>query len=154
MLAVLAVALGFGFAETKAQSVLFDFDNAPLHTSLPVDLTVGGITAHFSGNPGYYNYSIQRADALGFTPPGFSGYCIYPNTIYPCDLLISFNRQLTAASILYSPEEYDTDSSCRMRITAYWERRSSPATLTRSIRRERGPAEHCRSRPHSHSIMW
>src|ERR1044071_7402639 len=78
-----------------AQSVLFDFDNAPLHTSLPIDLSAGGINAHFSANPAYYNYSIQRADVLGFTPVGFAGNCIYPNTIYLCDLLISFNPALT-----------------------------------------------------------
>ena len=32
---------------TRAQSVLFDFDTAPAHSPLPIDLTVGGITAHF-----------------------------------------------------------------------------------------------------------
>ena len=102
-----------------AQSVLFDFDNAPLQSPLPIDLTVGGITAHFSANPTFYNYSIQRADVLGFTPVGFAGYCIYPSTINLCDLLISFNPPLTAISIMYAPEEYATDSSCTMRITAY-----------------------------------
>ena len=115
----LATILFFFSSNAKGQTVLFDFDNAPLHTPLPIDLTVSGITAHFSANPAYYNFSIQRADALGFVPAGFSGYCIYPSTIYACDLLISFNRPLTAASILYAPEEYATDSSCRMRITAY-----------------------------------
>ena len=106
-------------SSASGQSILFDFDNAPLHSPLPIDLTVGGITAHFSGNPSYYNYSVQRADALGFTPVGFYGYCIYPSTIYPCDLLVSFSSTVTATSILYAPEEYATDSSCRMRITAY-----------------------------------
>ena len=119
LLAILAAALGFYASQTKAQSVLFDFDNAPLHSPFPIDLTVSGITAHFSANPAYYNYSIQRADALGFTPQGFAGYCIYPSTVYLCDLLIAFNQPMTAASILYAPEEYATDSSCRMRITAY-----------------------------------
>jgi hypothetical protein len=109
----------FHSSSAFAQSVLFDFDNAPLHSPLPIDLTVGGITAHFSASPTYYNYSIQRADVLGFTPAGFAGNCIYPNQVYACDLLISFNPALTAASIMYAPEEYDTDSSCTMRITAY-----------------------------------
>jgi hypothetical protein len=119
MIAALAVALCFCVGETKARNVLFDFDNAPLHAPLPIDLTVGGITAHFSASPVYYNYSIQRADVLGFTPVGFAGYCVYPSQVYACDLLISFDRAMTAASILYAPEEYATDSSCRMRITAY-----------------------------------
>ncbi len=111
--------LGLSLGNARAQSVLFDFDTAPLHTPLPLDLTAGGITAHFSANPTFYNYSIQRADALGFTPAGFAGYCIYPSTVFACDLLISFNHALTAASIMYAPEEYATDSSCTMRITAY-----------------------------------
>ena len=103
-----------------AQSVTFTFDDAPLHSPFPLDLSAGGITGHFSGNPSYYNYSIQEAGALGFTPAGFSGYCIYPSTIYPCDLLIAFNRALSDASIMYAPEEYATDSSCTMRVTAYF----------------------------------
>lgn len=119
ILTMLATVLVFSVNEAAAQSVLFDFDNAPLHSPLPIDLTVGGLTAHFSASPSYYNYSVQTADVLGFTPVGFAGYCIYPNTIYACDLLISFNQTLTAASILYAPEEYATDSSCTMRITAY-----------------------------------
>ena len=119
LLAILAAALGFYASQTKAQSVLFDFDNAPLHSPFPIDLTVSGITAHFSANPAYYNYSIQRADVLGFTPQGFAGFCIYPSQVYLCDLLIAFNQPMTAASILYAPEEYATDSSCTMRITAY-----------------------------------
>ncbi len=110
-------ALALGAA--RGQSVHFDFDNAPLHGSLPLDLTSGGVTAHFSASPAYYNYSIQRADVLGFTPAGFAGYCIYPNTVYACDLLVSFDHPLNAASILYAPEEYATDSSCTMRMTAY-----------------------------------
>lgn len=119
MILSLSALFSFYSSPVTAQSVLFDFDNAPLHTSLPIDLTVSNVSAHFSANPSYYNYSIQRADALGFTPVGFAGYCIYPNTIYPCDLLISFNPTLTAISIMYAPEEYATDSSCTMRITAY-----------------------------------
>ncbi len=40
---------GLGICATAmAQPVLFDFDSAPLHSSLPIDLTAGGVTAHFS----------------------------------------------------------------------------------------------------------
>ena len=117
---VLVIAvLGLLFGNAKTQNVLFDFDSAPLHSPLPIDLTVGGITAHLSsGTPGY-NYSVQPADILGFTPAGFSGYCIYPNQIYLCDLKISFDHAVTDTSVLYAPQEYATDSSCTMRITAY-----------------------------------
>jgi Calx-beta domain len=103
----------------SAQSVTFDFDSAPQYSPLPIYLTAGGITGYFSSGTLYYNYSIQAANVLGFTPPGFSGLCIYPSTVYESDLLVSFDTQLNAASILYSPEEYGTDSSCTMRMTAY-----------------------------------
>ena len=48
----------------QAQSVTFDFDNAPQHAPLPLYLTAGGITGHFSSGSPYYNYSIQAADVL------------------------------------------------------------------------------------------
>ncbi len=103
----------------KAQSVTFNFDNAPQYSPLPLYLTAGGITGYFSSGSSFYNYSIQSAGVLGFTPPGFSGLCIFPSTVFASDLLVSFDTTLTAASILYSPEEYGTDSSCTMRMTAY-----------------------------------
>ena len=62
-----------------AQSVLFDFDNAPQFTSLPIDQTVSGITAHLSGTA--QGYSIQDANVLGFTPPGFAGH-IFIQTVF------------------------------------------------------------------------
>jgi len=49
-----------------AQSVLFDFDSLPAHSSLPAAYTVGGITASFTATG--QGYSIQPANTLGFTP--------------------------------------------------------------------------------------
>ncbi len=100
-----------------AQSVLFDFDAAPIHTPLPIDLTAGGITAHFSATG--QGFSIQAANTLGFTPPGFSGNCLYPSSVFSSDLVISFSRALTNFSILYSPQELGCDDSARMKVTAF-----------------------------------
>lgn len=100
-----------------AQSVLFDFNNAPFQASLPLDLTVGGVTAHFSATGG--GFSIQRADAVGLTPAGFSGYCLYPNSVFGADLRVSFSRTLAAISIMYAPQELGCDTSATMRITGY-----------------------------------
>jgi hypothetical protein len=100
-----------------AQNVLFDFDSAPAHTPLPIDLTVGGITAHFSAAG--QGFSIQAADTMGFTPVGFAGNCIYPSSVYAADLLVGFSRKLTDFSILYAPQELACDSSATMRVTAY-----------------------------------
>jgi hypothetical protein len=103
--------------QAEAQDVLFDFENAPLYTSLPINLTVGGITAHFSATG--QGLSIQQANTMGFTPAGFAGHCIYPNSIYLADLLVSFSTPLTDFSILYAPQELACDSSATMRVTAY-----------------------------------
>ena len=117
---IVAIA-GFVTGELNAQTVLFDFDSAPLHSPLPIDQTVNGVTARFSSGSSFYNYSIQRpSDVIYFTPPGFAGSCIVPSTVFASDLLISFgSTKLNAISLMYSPEEYATDSSCTMRITAY-----------------------------------
>jgi hypothetical protein len=105
-------------ARAGAQSVLFDFDTAPLHTSLPISLTVGGIGAHFSATG--QGFSIQPANSLGFTPAGFAGYCIYPNSVYAADLLVSFSTPLTDFSILYAPQELACDASATMQVTAFF----------------------------------
>ena len=102
---------------TQAQTVVFDFDGTPAHSPLPISLTVGGITANFSATGS--GFSIQPADTLGFTPVGFAGNCIYPDSVSAADLLVSFSQPLTSFAILYAPEELGCDSSARMRVTAY-----------------------------------
>jgi hypothetical protein len=102
---------------TSAQPILFDFDAAPAHSPLPISLTIGGVTAQFSATG--QGYSIQAANALGFTPVGFSGNCIYPSSVFAADLQIGFSTYLSAFSILYAPEEYACDSSATMRVTAF-----------------------------------
>jgi photosystem II stability/assembly factor-like uncharacterized protein len=102
----------------SAQPVLFDFDSAPIHTSLPISQTVNGLTANLSGTG--QGYSIQDANVLGFTPQGFSGLVIYPNSIYLADLLIRFDQPITYFSIMYSVQELACDTSATMRVTAYF----------------------------------
>jgi hypothetical protein len=114
--AIVALAL-LGTGAAQAQSVLFDFDAGPVHAPLPLDQVAGGITGHFTATG--EGYAIQPADTLGFTPIGFAGNCIYPSSVFPADLLIAFDHDLTDISLLYAPEEYTTDSSATLRITAY-----------------------------------
>jgi len=101
----------------SAQSVLFDFDNAPLYTSLPLDQTAANITAHIAATG--QGYSIQDANVLGFTPPGFAGHVLYPNSINISDLLISYDHTITDFSIMYSCQELACDDAATMRVTAY-----------------------------------
>jgi hypothetical protein len=110
------VAMSF-CAPATAQSVLFTFDDAPFRASLPISLTVGGVTASFSATG--QGFSIQEAGTLGFTPVGFSGLCIYPSSVFAADLLVGFSQTVTDFSVLYAPEEYACDSSATMRVTAY-----------------------------------
>ena len=104
-------------APAGAQSVLFDFDSAPLYTPLPLDVIAGSLTAHLSATG--QGYSIQRADTLGFTPAGFAGHSIYPSSVYAADLQVGFSQTLQDFSIMYAPEEYACDSSATLRVTAY-----------------------------------
>ncbi len=100
-----------------SQSVLFDFNNAPLLTPLPVDQTVSGLTAHFSATG--QGYSIQDANTMGFTPWGMDGRCIYPSSIDLSDLLIGFDQPITDFSILYSCQELGCDDAATMRVTVF-----------------------------------
>lgn len=119
----LAIVLAFlagtvsPLASVSAQSVLFDFDNAPLSTSLPISLTASGITANLSATG--QGYSIQNANVLGFVPAGFAGRIIYPNSVFLADLLISYNQIITDFSIMYSCQELGCDDAATMRVTAY-----------------------------------
>jgi hypothetical protein len=104
----------------QAQNTLFDFENAPVHTSLPLQLSVAGLTAQLSATG--LGFSVQPANTMGFTPVGFSGNCLYPDSIYAADLLVSFSMPLTDFSVLYAPQELACDSSATMRVTAYMDR--------------------------------
>ncbi len=115
MAALLSLALALPNA--SAQSILYDFENASSHSPLPLSLTVDGLTAQFSATG--QGFSIQPANTLGFTPAGFSGLCIYPDSVFAADLNISFSQTLSDFSILYAPEEYGCDSSALLRVSAY-----------------------------------
>jgi hypothetical protein len=113
----LAVVTSMLILNAPAQSILFNFDNAPVHSPLPIDLTEGGITAHFTATGA--GYSIQSVTTAQVVPVGFSGNFIYPSSVFPSDLLVSFSAPITDFSILYAPQELACDSSATMRVTAY-----------------------------------
>lgn len=110
ILITLAVALGL---RATAQSVLFNFDNLPVYSPLPVSDVQGGIIAQFTGSA----YSIQSVTTATVVPVGFSGSFIFPGGAG--DLQVSFSKPLTAFSILYATQELACDDSATMRVTAY-----------------------------------
>src|SRR5262249_17051155 len=85
----------------SGQSRVFDFAKPPIPPSLPIDLPVGGLTGHFSATGA--GYSIQPANTMGFTPAGFAGLCIYPNSVFAADLQVDFSSPVTDCSIMYAP---------------------------------------------------
>lgn len=111
--------VGILSAQSGAQSILFDFDDAQPFHSLPLDLTHGGIAAHFVGTGQSFSVQELGINTFGIVPAGFGGNCLLPNSIYASDLIVSFSALLVDFSIMYAPEEYDCDSSARMRVTAY-----------------------------------
>jgi uncharacterized protein YqkB len=113
----LLVLAGLLMARAHAQNVLFDFDTAPLYTPFPLDLTIGGLTAHFSATG--QGYSIQSTTTAPVVPVGFSGRFIYPSSVFAADLLVTFSKPLVAFSILYAPQELACDDSATLRVTAY-----------------------------------
>jgi hypothetical protein len=114
---LLLSALCLVATQAAAQNVLFDFDSTSRGTPLPLTLTVGGVTASLSATG--QGFSIQAANTLGFTPAGFSGNCIYPSSVFPSDLQVSFSPPITDISILFSPSELACDTTATMRITGY-----------------------------------
>lgn len=113
----LVVLAGLLVARAGAQTILFDFDNAPLYAPLPMDVTAGGITAHLAATG--QGYSIQSASTAPVAPVGFSGHYLYPSSVYAADLAVTFSQPLTAFSIQYAPQELACDDSATMRVTAY-----------------------------------
>ena len=103
-------------SKLSAQAILFDFDSATDHTPLPISLTKGGITAHFSATGA--GYSIQDVFAP-VVPTGFTGRFLYPSSIYGSDLLIKFDQKITDFSIWYSCQELACDDAATMKVTAY-----------------------------------
>ncbi len=116
-LLILLAGLGLMAGPAAAQSVLFDFNDAPLHAPLPITLTVGGVTATLSATG--QGFSVQLADVVGFTPLGFSGYWLYPNSLSPSDLRVSFSATLKDFSIMYAPHELGCETSAIMRVTGF-----------------------------------
>ena len=111
------VAFALTLAPVTAFAEHFDFDSAPVHASLPISLTVGMVTAQFTASGS--GFSIQPANTMGFTPAGFGGLCLYPNSVFASDLSIAFDQVLSDFTLMYAPQELACDSSAIMRVTAY-----------------------------------
>jgi hypothetical protein len=115
--AVVILFVALTLAPASAFAEHFDFDSAPIHTSLPIRLTVGTVTADFTASGS--GFSIQPANTMGFAPAGFGGLCIYPNSVFAADLTITFDQALNDFTMMYAPQELACDSSAIMRVTAW-----------------------------------
>jgi hypothetical protein len=102
------------FFGSAPDAVTFDFDTGPVSTSLPLDWTENGVTGHFTGN-----FSVQPVGTVGISPIGFSGFCLWPSSVFSSDLVITFSETLTDLAILVATVDNACDVSARMRVTAY-----------------------------------
>lgn len=78
---MLLVLSGLLLVRAEAQTVLFDFENANRYSSLPLSLTVGGITAQFTATG--QGFSIQAANTMGFTPLALRATAFIPTASTP-----------------------------------------------------------------------
>ncbi len=115
-LPLVLLVLSLMSSPAAAQGLVFDFESTPTGTPLPIDATVGDVTAFFSGTG---PFSIQPASTPGVTPEGFSGNIIYPSNALPADLLVDFSPAVQGVSIMYAPAEFGCDSTATMRMTGY-----------------------------------
>ena len=113
---LLATFLAF---RAGAQSILFDFENAQLGSSLPLSLSVGGLTATFSATGAGGYYIQQPQNVIGVIPAGFSGNCLMPSAVYAADLHVAFSAPVTSFSIQYAPQELACDASANVSVTTY-----------------------------------
>jgi hypothetical protein len=109
-------------AQAHAGMVLFDFNDPSLrHAPLPIDLTVSGLTAHLSGTGDGYSIQQLGIDTNNIIPAGFTGNALYPSGVNTGDLLVGFSQTLTDFSILYAPDQIQTDSGATLRVTAFFD---------------------------------
>ena len=103
----------------RAASVLFDFENAQVGSSLPLNLTVEGLTASLSAT-GFGGFYIQQPqNTILMTPPGFSGNALIPTSTDSADLHVGFSQTLTDFSIMFAPQELALDTTATMKVTAF-----------------------------------
>ena len=102
---------------TDPLGAMFTFDDANVHTSLPASLSNNGVGVTFTGTGG--SYSVQPVGSVGLSPAGFSGLMLYPNSVFPADLIADFSTNLSYFSMMYCPLELGCDDSSTIRATAY-----------------------------------
>ncbi len=110
----------FAYFETAPLSAMFNFDDAPAYTTLPIGLSSNGISATVTASStSGGTFAIWPYDTWGIRPAGFSGLSLFPTTIFGADLVADFSHTLVDFSILYCPQELGCDDSARMRVTVY-----------------------------------
>jgi hypothetical protein len=105
------------FFDPDPMVAVFNFDNGPVHASLPLSYISGGLGATFSATG--QGFSTQPAGTVGINPPGFSGIELYPNSVYAADLIVDFSEPVGDFSILYATQELGCDTSATMRVSVY-----------------------------------
>jgi len=118
----LAAALGCALS-AQCGTIVFNFDSGSPAltptTPLPVDQTVGGLKASFTGP-----FSIQNSDQP-YVPSNLSGNFLLQN-VSQGSLTISFDQLLTGISFDFATPDFGSDTNSSLRLTAF---NGSNATL-------------------------
>lgn len=115
-----------GHVFTAGQSATFDFDTGTptLHATMgiPLDQTVGGITAHFSSPNAALTggFSVQSHNTTFYNLSQFSGNYLYPNSVYNPNLAISFSQPVSSITFTYATADFgQTETPTTVQVTAY-----------------------------------
>jgi hypothetical protein len=101
-------------ATAQGAIVTFDFTSGTpkptaQYTATPFDLTVSGVTAHFSsphdGGPLDPAFSLQSDHTLGSRQVKLTGNYLWPNTIYQNTLDIKFSQPITSITLDFATIE-------------------------------------------------
>jgi hypothetical protein len=118
--AAVILALLLPAPATQAQTVTFDFDTSPsppsVYSSLPVNQTVGGVTANFTGD-----FSFQTDGTTFLHLSQFSGKYLDPKSLSTRALDIQFDQQLIGISVTYATIDYQDNREIPsdIKLTAY-----------------------------------
>ena len=109
--------------ETPIVGIHFDFDNAapaiPLHGTLPLTQSAGGITATFT-TPNANPPTVENAASTGYTLSKFSGKYLAPSNDSGTIVEVAFDMQLTGVELTIATlEALNVDVPSDVQLTAY-----------------------------------
>lgn len=123
--------------EAPIVGVHFDFDNGapalPLHASIPMTQTAGGITATFS-TPNANPPTVENAGSTSYTLSKFNGKYLAPSNDTGTTVEVAFDMQLTGVELTFATvEALNVAVPSDLQITAYDNSSGAPVLVGTAI---------------------